>query len=576
MIPEGQDASAVTARGGGVRGLRARLLLLVAAVAVPMLALAAATIWQADQAQRHRAEQVLLERSRGLAGLVDREFDRAAILLEMLANSGTLQVGDLDAFEAEMRAGSARFGGATISLVGPDGMLLLSTAWAPGERRSDLRARPFMQRSLSSGRAETSNLHPSPTDGQPSIAIAVPVFAAGSAPRPAYALCMALVRERLVAMLQRQVQPAMEGRIATVLDRDGTVVARSLNDPESLGTMTMPPVRAGLTAEDAGVIRGVATREGVPVVLAFAQAPFSGYGTVLTMPLAAFEAPARAALLRALGAGAALALGGIGLALFLARRILIAVHRVADAAARPEAASPTTGLPEADALITALAQAGRERHQAEQQRALLMRELDHRAKNVMAVALSLVRLTPREDAARFAAAVEGRIAAMARAHSLLAGGRWGGASLRSLAEGELHGMLDRVRLTGPAVRLAADAVQPVAMLLHELATNATKHGALSVPEGRVALGWEFTEENELRLSWQEYGGPAVEMPPLRQGFGSRLLISLAERQLAGRLKFDWRPEGLAVTLTLPARHVVPDAAGRQAPAASLPRMGEAA
>jgi two-component sensor histidine kinase len=341
--------------------------------------------------------------------------------------------------------------------------------------------------------------------------------------------------------------------------------------------MTMPPVRAGLTAEDAGVIRGVATREGVPVVLAFAQAPFSGYGALLTMPVAAFEAPARAALLRALGAGAALVLAGLGLALFLARRILGAFHHVAAAAARPEAASPTTGLPEADALITTLAQAGRERRQAEQQRALLMRELDHRAKNVMAVALSLVRLTPREDAARFAAAVEGRIAAMARAHSLLAGGRWGGASRRSLAEGELHGMLGRVRLTGPAVRLAADAVQPVAMLLHELATNAAKHGALSLPEGRVALGWEFTAPEEgLRLSWRESGGPAVAEPPARRGFGSRLLVSLAERQLGGLLEFDWRPEGLAVTLTLPARHVVQDAAGRQPPAASPPRLGEAA
>jgi len=574
MTPERQDAPA--AKGGGMRGLHVRLLLLVAAVAVPMLALAAGTIWQADQAQRRRAEQVLVERSRALAGLVDREFDRAAMLLEMLATSVPLQSGDLDAFEAEMRAGAARFGGAVISLAGPDGMLLLSTAWAPGERRSGLRAPAFVLRSLGSGRAEASNLHPSPAGGQPSIAIAIPVLAPGSAPRPSYALCMALMRDRLIALLRHQVQPATEGRIATVLDRDGAVVARSLNDRESLGTMVRQSVRAGLKAEDAGVIRNVTTREGVPVVLAFARAPFSGYGVFLTMPLAAFEAPARAALLRALGAGAALALAGIGLALFLARRILIAFHRVADAAARPEAASPTTGLPEADALIAALAQAGRERHQAEQQRALLMRELDHRAKNVMAVALSLVRLTPREDAARFAAAVEGRIAAMARAHSLLAGGRWGGASLRSLAEGELHGMLDRVRLTGPAVRLAADAVQPVAMLLHELATNAARHGALSVPEGRVALGWAFTEpEGKLRLSWREHGGPVVEKPP-RLGFGSRMLVSLAERQLGGRVEFDWRPEGLAVTLTLPARHLVPEAAGRQPPAPSMPRLGEAA
>ncbi len=573
MIPEGQDAPAVPTKGGGVRGLRTRLLLLVAAVAVPMLALAAGTVWQADQAQRRRAEQALLDRSRSLAGLVDREFGRAVILLETLAGSAALRAGDLDGFEAEMRAGSARFGGATISLAGADGMLLLSTAWALGERRSGVRAPELVQRSLAGGRAETSNLR-LPSDGrQPSIAIAVPASSA----RPGYALCMALVRERLVALLQRQAQPMAEGWTAAVLDREGTVVARSLNDRESLGKAAGEPVLAWLKAKEAGVIHGVRTREGIPVVLAFARAPTSGYSAVLTMPAAAFEAPARAALLRALGIGAAPALAGIGLALFLARRILAAFHRVAVAAAKPEAASPTTGLPEADAMIAALAQAGRERRQAEQQRALLMRELDHRAKNVMAVALSLVRLTPREDAGRFAAAVEGRIAAMARAHSLLAGGRWGGASLRSLAEGELLGMLDRAELTGPAVRLAADAVQPVAMLLHELATNAAKHGALSVPEGRVALRWEFTAPEEgLRLIWRESGGPAIEGPPARRGFGSRMLVSLAERQLGGRLEFDWRPEGLAVTLTLPARQVVQDMAGRQPPASPHPRLGEAA
>jgi PAS domain S-box-containing protein len=200
------------------------------------------------------------------------------------------------------------------------------------------------------------------------------------------------------------------------------------------------------------------------------------------------------------------------------------------------------------------------RKATEEARTLLVREVDHRAKNALAVALSLVRLAPRDDAAAFAAGVEGRIAAMARAHSLLARERWAGADLRAVAEGELAAYPGRVALAGPAVRLAADAVQPVAMLLHELTTNAVKYGALSAPEGQVELAWDFADEADpagLRLRWVERGGPAVSGPPSRLGFGSRLLDSLAERQLGGSLGLDWRAEGLHATLRLPPRQAAP-------------------
>ncbi|MGG5822420.1 PAS domain-containing protein [Falsiroseomonas sp. HW251] len=195
--------------------------------------------------------------------------------------------------------------------------------------------------------------------------------------------------------------------------------------------------------------------------------------------------------------------------------------------------------------------------EAEERQALLMREVDHRAKNALAVALSVVQLAPRDlPPEGFAAAVTGRIAAMARAHSLLAAGRWSGADLQGLAEGELATHGDHVALDGPQLRLAPDAAQPVAMLLHELATNAAKHGALSAPGGRVTLSWCLDKDGAVRLEWQERGGPRLSGPPLRRGFGSRLLLSLAERQLGGEVVFDWsEPEGLTVLMALPARHV---------------------
>jgi two-component sensor histidine kinase len=197
-----------------------------------------------------------------------------------------------------------------------------------------------------------------------------------------------------------------------------------------------------------------------------------------------------------------------------------------------------------------------DRRAAEERQALLMREVDHRAKNALAVALSVVQLAPRDvPAEAFAAGITARIAAMARAHSLLASEGWAGAELAALVEAELAAYAGHVTRDGPGLRVSAGAAQPLAMLLHELVTNAAKHGALSAPGGRVALRWAV-EAGSLRLTWRETGGPRLAGPPARSGFGSRLLVALAERQLGGEVALDWSdPAGLVATLTLPARHL---------------------
>ncbi len=196
------------------------------------------------------------------------------------------------------------------------------------------------------------------------------------------------------------------------------------------------------------------------------------------------------------------------------------------------------------------------RRSAEERQALLVREVDHRAKNALAVALSVVQLAPRNvPPAEFAAGVSGRIAAMARAHSLLAAEGWAGADMLTLVESELAAYKGRVRLDGQPVRLEANAAQPLAMILHELATNAAKHGAFSTKGGTVELRWRL--EDGLTLTWQESGGPLVKGRPGHSGFGTRLLTALARQQLRGELHSDWSdPAGLRVTLRLPARHLV--------------------
>ncbi|NKE47598.1 PAS domain S-box protein [Roseomonas frigidaquae] len=196
-----------------------------------------------------------------------------------------------------------------------------------------------------------------------------------------------------------------------------------------------------------------------------------------------------------------------------------------------------------------------ERRQAEERQTLLAREVDHRAKNVLAVVQAMVRLTRAADVDGYAQALQGRVAALARAHTLLAADSWAAADLGTLLAGELTAFLGvereaRVTIEGPAVALPPAAAQPLTMIVHELATNAIKHGALSVEAGRLDVRWS-TLAGWLRLAWTERGGPLVPGAPRRLGFGTRVLDGTVRGQLGGRLHMDWRAEGLACVLDLP-------------------------
>jgi two-component sensor histidine kinase len=184
-----------------------------------------------------------------------------------------------------------------------------------------------------------------------------------------------------------------------------------------------------------------------------------------------------------------------------------------------------------------------------------MRALDHRVRNLLAVVQATLRLTPKDDPEEYARAVEGRIGALARAHSMLAEARWSGSDLRALIASELAPFLvaQRVTLDGPAVMLPAHIAQPLAMALHELATNAVKHGALLAAEGRIAVGWSLAGTGRaasLALRWTESGARGVA-PPTRRGFGSRTLEATIRGQLGGRLEMEWAPAGLLCRLDLP-------------------------
>jgi two-component sensor histidine kinase len=203
-----------------------------------------------------------------------------------------------------------------------------------------------------------------------------------------------------------------------------------------------------------------------------------------------------------------------------------------------------------------------ERRDAEQRQRLLVNELNHRVKNALATVQAIAAQSLRgadvapEARERFLA----RLMALARANDLLVAENWEGAGLMAIAVevASPHGAGERFSIAGPAIRLTPQAATVVALTLHELATNAAKYGALSTPEGRVALSWKIEAGQgegangvrRLRLEWLESGGPPVR-PPARTGFGTQMI----ERGLAGGLKatvkLDYAPTGLAFSLSAP-------------------------
>ncbi|MGG5822117.1 HWE histidine kinase domain-containing protein [Falsiroseomonas sp. HW251] len=206
-----------------------------------------------------------------------------------------------------------------------------------------------------------------------------------------------------------------------------------------------------------------------------------------------------------------------------------------------------------------------ERKLSEERQALLMREVSHRAKNALAVVQAALRLTRKDDAIAYAQAIEGRVAALARAHTILAAGQWESAAMRALVEAELAtfqpgegeradavSLEQRVTIEGPDLALAPDAVQALSMAFHELATNAAKYGALSVAEGRVWVTWAVDRVTaSLTIIWRESGGPRVDSTPVRRGFGSRVIEATVQNQLGGLVKRAWEADGLVCVMTVP-------------------------
>jgi two-component sensor histidine kinase len=261
--------------------------------------------------------------------------------------------------------------------------------------------------------------------------------------------------------------------------------------------------------------------------------------------------------------GCAGALITAGVAWFFAQTLagpMVSAAVAARALGRNEAIAPLqSSVAEANGIVAALQQARDELTQRGNHQRLLLSELTHRVKNVLAVvqAVAMRTLSDERSIPEARAVLLERLAALGRAHELLVRTDWHGTPIKDIITGELASLSDRIELDGPKLTVDGKMVQTLALVLHELSTNAVKHGSLSDEKGMVSIQWWVTgagPEARFKFRWKEKHGPAVK-PPDRKGFGSTLLNAAIPSDVKPR--FIFAPDGFVYELDVPLEAIVP-------------------
>ena len=255
--------------------------------------------------------------------------------------------------------------------------------------------------------------------------------------------------------------------------------------------------------------------EGVPLITSFARSSLTGWTVAAGLPESSLVAPLwRNLAITSLIGGVLLLVG-----LFFAVRMAAAIAR------------------------------------GEMLHALLIEELNHRVKNTLAILQSIATQTFRNASRTEREKFEGRLGALAEAHNLLSQEKWQGSELQDVILRVLKPYLlnnaERMRMSGPKVPLSPRLAVILSMIVHEIATNAAKYGALSNDTGTVTLDWSLIKDSaepKLKLVWTEAGGPHVTAP-VQRGFGSRLIERSARDQLGGDATVDFLPRGVIYTIT---------------------------
>ena len=490
--------------------LPVRLALLVAGTTLPLIVFAAGIVFNNYQQERRNASQRVLETVRSIRLVLDAEMQRMTGALQVLALTGPLRNGDFEAFRpiAEGFLDQYRDGGVVL-VADRAGHQLFSSVTSDTAHLPLRNNREIVERVFSTKRLQYSNLFVGAVKRQPIVTVEVPVLREGEV---VYDISFSPPVEIFQGIINRQ-RPGEDWTIS-IFDGDGINFARAPNPQETIAMRASASLYAEMFRANEATLQAVSL-EGVPLITSFARSSVTGWIVAAGIAESSLVGP----LWRKLAITSVI--GGILL---------------------------LTGLAFAVRMATTIAR-------GEMLHDLLIEELNHRVKNTLAILQSIAVQTFRSASRSEREKFEGRLGALAEAHNLLSTEKWQGSELQDVVKRVLQPYLlnnpERMKMFGPHVPLSPRVAVILSMIVHEIATNAAKYGALSNDSGTVTVDWEVITENatkKLRLIWTEAGGPHVTAP-VQRGFGSRLIERSARDQLGGEATVDFLPRGVVYTVT---------------------------
>ena len=564
-------------------------MLLALAVALPFVLLTAGIVWQLADNERETRREAILFSTRTLMNAVDTILSKQIAVAQMLATSPALEADDLEAFRQEAARAMRGLSGGWIVLADEAGQQLLNLApgvTEPLPRRVEA-AMTLQRRAMETGQIQISGIFNGAYLKTPTVTVELPVRRKD---KPPLEIVIAMRPDLFLALFEQWNLP--EGWLAGLIDTDGKFIARSRNHEQNVGQPASEDFRAAVRRAPLGW-NETRSLEGVAMATAHVTSPVSGWVMGLAADKSLFEAPVRTTVLVAGLAGGATLLLSLLLAMWSARRIARPIEQIEQGThalmLRRTITFANTGLPEADRTLDALVSTARvfeqhdkERDEREAHVRLIMRELSHRSKNLLAIVLAIARQTARHTTSfsEFESRFNSRIQALADAHDLLVEQQWSGAFVDDLVRAQLAAFgTEKVSSRGERIMLRTEAVQNVALALHELATNASKYGALSVPTGKVNIDWArqpgASGGQDLRVTWRESGGPPV-VAPAKKGFGCFVLERVTINAL-GEGGLEFKPDGLVWTCIIRPEHLLDgdnakDATPQQKAAAASPQL----
>ena len=488
-----------------------RLALLVAGTTLPLIIFAAGIVYNNYKQDRQNATQRVLETVRSIRLVLDAEMQRMTGALQVLSLTNALRDGDFDRFPPHLRKASSTSTAKAASCWWPTARAgRCFPRVTPDTTSLPLRNnRAIVDKVFAEKKPVYSNLFVGAVKKRLIVTVEVPVIRDGEV---IYDISFSPPIEIFQAMIEQQ-QPSQDWTIS-IFDGEGTNFARVPNPQETVGKRASPSLYAQMFQNPEATVPTISL-EGVPLITSFARSSLTGWTVAAGVAESSLVAPLWRNLAITSVMGAVLLLVGLAFAVRMATQIA----------------------------------------RGEMLHNLLIEELNHRVKNTLAVLQSIATQTFRSASRAEREKFEGRLGALAEAHNLLSQEKWQGAELREVIARVLRPYLlskpERMRMFGPQVPLSPRLAVVLSMIVHEIATNAAKYGALSNDTGTVAVDWEILEESDgrkLRLIWTEAGGPPVTAP-VQRGFGSRLIERSARDQLGGEATVDFLPRGVIYTVS---------------------------